>query len=142
MCELEEQDKVQSRMGKKEEEKFREMWKDKDVYIWRIPDYAFSGARSPSPCDYLVVENGRSKFFEIKHTNSLTSFPIDSFTDEQLIQLRKHKHEGKGESFVVIYNPDGMYILDIDDVLKYIRENTRKSLPFKWIKEVCKNGFY
>ena len=123
------------RMGKVEEEKFRQLFKNIKCYILRIPDYATTGIRSKSPSDFLVIYRGKSYMFEVKHTYSLTSISFDQITEQQLISLRQHKEKGDAESYVVFFNPKGIWIVDVGDIIFYMTTSNRKSIPFTYIKE-------
>ncbi|MAH51758.1 hypothetical protein CMI37_38430 [Candidatus Pacearchaeota archaeon] len=130
-------------LGKKEETKFRELFKDIKCYILRIPDYASTGKRTKSPADFLVVKEGSSWMFEVKHTKSLTSLSFDSITDHQLVSLRQHHENGGGQSYLVIFNPDGVWFVNALSIIAYIKSTVRKSIPFWYIKSegMYKNNF-
>ncbi len=122
-------------LGKKQESKFREMFKDISCYVFRIPDYALTGLRIKAPADFLVVRRGRSWMFEVKHTKSLTSLSYDNITEHQLISLRQHREKGKGRSYLVVFNPNGIWFVDVKDILSFMYTSKRKSIPFKYIVE-------
>ena len=90
------------------------------------------------PCDRMVVYQGQSYYFELKHING-KSLPFENIRDHQMAGLLKHKHRGGGQSYFIIGFKNNkrvkIYAVDIDIVAKYRRNAKRKSIPIKYCDE-------
>lgn len=82
--------------------------------------------------DFFVCSNGKSFFFEIKETKKTTSFPLSNISDHQIRDLWAHYKKGKGNSYLVIFFPSNTFILHILDLIFFLREEDRKSIPIDY----------
>ena len=93
----------------------------------------------PSTTDYNGIYKGRYIDFEAKECHSQVSFPFTSIHPHQIAHLRSILRH-KGIAFLLIrmveFGED--YLIYADRFLKFYDEETRKSLPYEWIKE---NGY-
>jgi len=92
-----------------------------------------------STSDYNGIYKGKYIDFEAKCTTLRTSFPLSNLTENEFNHLKKvYKHGGI--SFIIIYfsELDEYYIYEIKNLLLYLSENKRKSIPYDEIKT---NGF-
>ena len=89
---------------------------------------------SPSTLDYNGLYKGKYIEFDAKNTESKTSFPLSNIHTHQLKHIRNViKH--KGIVFLIISMRDEFYLLNGIDVINFIDNNDRKSIPYKYIKE-------
>ena len=91
-----------------------------------------------STVDFGGTAQGYAVWFDAKTTKHKTSFPISNVKEHQ-IEFLKRVHEQGGRAFLLIYNQadNVTWLLWIQDLLKFMEDNTRKSLPFSWLNEVC-----
>ena len=93
--------------------------------------------KEPSTLDYNGLYNGRYIEFEAKETKSKTSFPIQNIHKHQINHLEKVlKHRGIG--FLIIKMNNIIFYLDGKDLINYLHDNQRKSIPYEYI---VKNGY-
>jgi len=136
-------------IGQKYETKFRSQLKSyfksakKTYFTYKNPDFRSSGNNNQAMPDRLIIYQGMSWLIEIKHTNSVTSFPLANIPNHQIGYLLAHKQKGHGKSYIVIYNPDnekGLFI-DVHDFTKYFIKNpTKKSITFKELDKISINA--
>ena len=91
-----------------------------------------------STTDYNGVYNGYYIDFDVKETNSTTSFNINNILKHQIDHLKK-VHDNLGIAFILIKSTytNEVYLLLIEDLLKLINSN-QKSIKLSWLKENCK----
>lgn len=100
--------------------------------------------RHASTTDYNGVYHGYYLDFEAKETKNKTSFPLSNIPDHQLNHMRQCVVSG-GIVFLILsfhYHQE-VYLIPYLMVDQFIRENKKKSLPYKFIKEnayLCKTG--
>lgn len=92
--------------------------------------------RQASTTDYNGVYEGLAIDFEAKETKSRTSFPLSSLHEHQIDHLKaviKHK----AIAFLIIRFTilDETYLVYADELIHFIENTTRKSIPYKWIQE-------
>lgn len=89
-----------------------------------------------STTDYNGVYKGFYIDFEVKTTKDSTSFPLSNIRDQQLIHLsRVIENKGIGFFLIRLELLNEVYILMAQDVINFIKENSRHSIPFSYIKE-------
>ena len=132
--------------GTRYETKFRAQLKtlmkknNQKYFTYKNPDFRSTQNNNKALPDRLVIIKGRSYLIEIKHTNNKVSFPLANIPAHQIGFLLKHKHDGGGQSYVAIYNPDnekGLFI-DIDNFVALIDATERKSIKFTELVKVNK----
>lgn len=93
---------------------------------------------SPSTLDYNGVYKGYYIEFDAKETKSKTSFTINNIHNHQIEYIKKVIKHG-GIVFLIIrfciLNKD--YILKGQDLIKFINDNTRKSIPLAYFEKNC-----
>lgn len=89
-----------------------------------------------STTDYNGIYKGYYIDFEAKETHSRTSFPLANIHEHQINHMQMVK-EHKGIAFIIIRftQYDETYLLFINDLSEFIKNNTRRSLPYSWIVE-------
>ena len=87
-----------------------------------------------STLDYNGIYKGKYIEFDAKSTLSKTSFPINNVSNHQIEHIKRIiKH--KGIVFLIIKMNDFYYLLNGVDFISFIDNNTRKSIPYNFIKE-------
>lgn len=87
-----------------------------------------------STLDYNGLYKGKYIEFDAKNTESKTSFPISNVHLHQIKHIRNVIKHG-GIVFLIIKINDLVYLLNGPDFISFIDENTRKSIPYSFIKE-------
>ena len=90
--------------------------------------------KAPSTLDYNGIYKGKYIEFEAKETQKKTSFPLANFHEHQLKYMKKVINHG-GICFVIIKMNNQNYLIKGEDLIKFIDENTRKSIPYEYLKE-------
>jgi len=122
--------------GKQYESKFREWAKKNYDVVIKIPDYAMTGNMTPAPCDYLCIENGYTAYYEVKSSKSKTSFPLANIRENQLNMMYKIWKHGKVRGvFFFIFMNRKKHKLHIMNVVEFMNDSKRKSLPIKYLSK-------
>lgn len=92
----------------------------------------------PSTTDYNGIYNGKYIDFEAKETKSKTSFNLNNIHPHQIEHL-KNIDRHKGIAFLIIRftNLNETYLMTIKDLLAFIEESSRKSIPLSYFKKVA-----
>ncbi len=89
---------------------------------------------SQSTLDYNGLYKGKYIEFDAKHTNSKTSFPLSNIHPHQLKHIRSViRHNGI--VFLIIQINGLIYLLNGPDLINFIDNEKRKSIPYEFIKE-------
>ena len=101
----------------------------------RITDGFFE---SPSTLDYNGVYKGYYIEFDAKETRSKTSFTINNVHNHQIEYIKKVIKQG-GIVFLIVRFTllDKNYILKGKDLINFIDNNDRKSIPLSYFEENC-----
>ena len=95
-----------------------------------------------APVHFAVDDFGLIDF-DAKETTSKTSFPLTNIHPHQLIHIRRViKHQGI--TFLIIKMCATYFLFPGWDLIDFVDNNTRKSIPLEYIKEksyVIKEGF-
>lgn len=93
----------------------------------------------PSTTDYNGIYKSKYIDFEAKETKSLTSFPLSNIHKHQIEHLKLiYKHGGIGFIIVKFTRLNNTYLLFINDLLDFLDNNDRKSIPLSYFN---KKGF-
>lgn len=89
-----------------------------------------------SSTDYNGVYKGKYVDFEAKSTLQKTSLPIANISSHQIEHL-KQVISLKGIAFFIIefQSLQRVYLVKAEDIIRFIDEEKRKSLPYAWIIE-------
>ncbi len=90
--------------------------------------------RTPSTLDYNGIYRGKYIDFDAKETLNKTSFPLQNVHEHQLKHMQKVIEHG-GISFLIIYMNNNFFYLDGNDIMTFINNNSRKSIPYSYIEE-------
>lgn len=93
----------------------------------------------PSTLDYNGIYKGKYLEFDAKETQSKTSFPISNIHKHQLEHIKRVLYFG-GITFLIVRftKLNETYILIGADLLSFLENNDRKSIPIDYFR---KNGF-
>ena len=89
---------------------------------------------SPSTLDYNGLYRGKYIDFEAKETKNKTSFPLSNIHPHQIQHIRRVL-EHQGIVFIIIKINSFIYLIRGEDFIDFIDTNTRKSIPYDYIKE-------
>ncbi len=95
--------------------------------------------KEPSTTDYNGLYKKMYIDFEAKETTSKTSFPLSNIHKHQIIHI-KHVVENGGIGFLIVrfVNLDRNYILMGKDLISFLEDSDRKSIPLEYFE---KNGY-
>lgn len=90
----------------------------------------------PSTTDYNGIYKGHYIDFEAKETKSTTSFPLSNIHKHQIDHLNRIMiHGGIGFIIVKFTKLDKTYLLYIEDLLEFMNNEDRKSIPLEYFNE-------
>ena len=90
--------------------------------------------KTPSTLDYNGIYKGKYIDFDAKETLNKTSFPLANLHNHQLLHIKRIINHG-GISFLIIKINNLYYLLDGKDIIYFIENNERKSIPYEYIKD-------
>ena len=90
--------------------------------------------KEQSTLDYNGIYKGFYIDFDAKVTNSTTAFPLSNIHEHQLKHIESVIRHG-GYSFLIISINEEYYLLSGENLLQFIKDNNRKSIPYNFIKE-------
>lgn len=109
----------------------------------RITDAYFE---KQSTTDYNGVYRSRYLDFEAKSTKKSTSFPLHNITPHQISHLHDVMTHGGIAFFIISFeNRNEVYLLDAGYIINFLKDKTRKSIPYEDIKQqgvLIVQGFY
>lgn len=95
--------------------------------------------RTPSTTDYNGIYKGKYIDFEAKETTSKTSFPLSNIHPHQIKHLEAiYRHGGIGFLIVRFTKLNQTFLLEVQQLLDFLKNITRKSIPLEYFK---KNGY-
>lgn len=89
-----------------------------------------------STLDYNGIYKGKYLDFDAKETINRTSFPLANIHRHQIKHIERVIHHG-GYSFIILKMNSNYYLLKGEDLLEFIKTNSRKSIPFDYIEKKC-----
>lgn len=93
---------------------------------------------TPSTLDYNGIYKGYYIEFDAKETRSKTSYSINNIHKHQIEHIKKViRHKGIVFLIVRFTSLDKYYILKGKDLIEFIKENDRKSIPLSYFEENC-----
>lgn len=93
--------------------------------------------KSKSSLDYVGIYKGKYIDFDAKSTTSKTSYPLSNISNHQIKHIEKVLYHG-GISFLIIEINNEIYLFKGDDLIKFINNNERRSIPYRFI---CETGY-
>ena len=89
---------------------------------------------APSTLDYNGLYKGRYIDFDAKETQEKTRFPLQNIHEHQLVHMRNILNHG-GITFLLISMNNNVYYLAGNEIINFIDNNKRKSIPFEYIEK-------
>ena len=90
----------------------------------------------PSTTDYNGIYKGKYIEFEAKETKNKTSFPLSNIHKHQIAHLNAIiKHGGIGFIIVSFTTLNKLFLLKGEDLIAFIEERSRKSIPISYFEE-------
>ena len=90
--------------------------------------------KEPSTLDYNGLYKGKYIDFDAKETQNKTAFPLQNIHEHQIKHMVNILNHG-GISFLIIYINNEYYLLNGPDIVAFINNNDRKSIPLSYIEE-------
>jgi recombination protein U len=92
-----------------------------------------------STVDFGGTAKGYSIWFDAKKSDHPRYLPLSNIKEHQIKYLNEVDQHG-GKAFFLVYSKEfkKTWLLWIQDYNRFIKENTRKSIPWEWIEENCK----
>ena len=89
--------------------------------------------KEPSTLDYNGIYKGKYIEFDAKETISKTSFPLANISKNQLKHIYAVNNHG-GIAFLIISINNSYYLLTAKNIIDFINNEKRKSIPLKYIE--------
>ena len=89
--------------------------------------------KEPSTLDYNGIYKGKYVEFDAKECHNKTSFPLNNIHDHQIKHLTKIIAHG-GICFLIISMNSNYYLFKGEDLLDFLNNEERKSIPFDIIE--------
>lgn len=105
-----------------------------DYSKMKITDAYF---KEPSTLDYNGICNGDYIEFDAKETKNKTSFPLNNISPHQLEHMQNIINH-QGICFLIVDINEEYYAISAYNILKFIKEEKRKSIPYQYFKD---NGY-
>ena len=90
--------------------------------------------KSKSTLDYVGLYKGKYLDFDAKSTLNKTSLPLGNISEHQINHIINVINHG-GLSFLIIEMNNIIYLLKGEDLVSFIHNHERKSIPYDYIKE-------
>ena len=91
--------------------------------------------KEPSTLDYNGIYKGKYVEFDAKECQSKTSFPLSNIHDHQIRHIKNILRHG-GLAFLIISMNQNYYLFKGEDLLDFMQNNTRKSIPYVIIQKL------
>lgn len=88
--------------------------------------------KEPSTLDYNGIYNGNYVEFDAKECHNKTSFPLSNIHSHQIKHINSIINNG-GIAFLIIRMNDNYFLFKGEDLLEFINNETRKSIPYSYI---------
>jgi len=91
-----------------------------------------------STVDFGGTSKGKSIWFDAKVTNQKQSFPLKNIHAHQMDYLEKVNAQG-GKAFFLVHSEvlKRTWLLWISDLLRFMKSEVRKSIPYEWLDANC-----
>ena len=90
--------------------------------------------KSKSTLDYVGLYKGKYLDFDAKSTLNKTSFPLGNISEHQIKHIVNVINHG-GIAFLIIGMNNAIYFFKGEDLIDFINNHDRKSIPYDYIKE-------
>lgn len=92
--------------------------------------------KDKSTLDYNGLYRGMYVDFDAKESHTKTSFPLSNVHEHQIEHMKNILKHG-GITFLIVYINDEYYIIKGEDLIAFIKSNTRKSIPYSYFENNC-----
>jgi len=94
-------------------------------YIKKMPDFKITGMLKGGMPDYLVIEKGKTIWYEIKTLDQKKkSFPASSFTNQQMIEFRL-MYKAKANIKILLYHGKNYYLFNWSLIYNHFINNNK-----------------
>lgn len=96
-----------------------------------------------STLDYNGIYKGKYIEFDAKECKNKTSFALSNIKEHQLTHI-KNIIRHKGIAFLIIFMNNKFFLLDGNDLIDFVNNNDRKSIPYDFIEKnghIIKEGY-
>ncbi len=90
--------------------------------------------KTPSTLDFNGIYKGKYIEFDAKVTTNKTAFPLGNIHEHQLRHMKNIERHG-GLTFLIVKINEEFYLLPSNVIFDFINQNTRKSIPYQYIKQ-------
>jgi len=90
--------------------------------------------KAKSTLDYVGLYKGKYLDFDVKSTINKTSFPLANIHEHQLMHIENVLRHN-GITFLIIEMNNEYYFLKGEDLITFINNNDRKSIPYDYLEE-------
>lgn len=115
-------------------------WKVQRKYNPYTKSYQIFNAfpEKKSTVDFGGTAYFQSVWFDVKNTKNKTSFPLANIHKHQIEYLEQVADQG-GKAFLLIHSEHlkRTWLLWIDQLMAFIGQFERKSIPFEWFETNC-----
>lgn len=121
-------------------QKIHTPWKVKRGYNSRTKKQEiYSAFPDKSTVDFGGTAQGKAVWFDAKRTENKKSFPLANVKAHQIDYLVKVYNQG-GKAFLLVYSAerDKTWLLWIYQLIDFMNDEQRKSIPFEWFDLNCK----
>lgn len=92
--------------------------------------------KEASTLDYNGVYKGYYIEFDAKQTLNKTSFPLSNISNHQIDHIKNIIYH-KGIVFLIVEINKKYYLLNGDELITFIKNEKRKSIPYNYFKNNC-----
>ena len=96
-----------------------------------------------STLDYNGIYKGKYVEFDAKECKNRTSFPLSNIKAHQITHIKNIINHG-GIAFLIIFMNNSFYLFEGKDLLDFVNNNDRKSIPYEIIQKqghIIKEGY-
>lgn len=96
-----------------------------------------------STLDYNGIYKGKYIEFDAKECKNTTSFPLSNIKMHQIEHIKNIIRHG-GTAFLIIFMNNNFFLFKGEDLIEFINNNDRKSIPYEIIKNkghIIKEGY-
>ena len=91
--------------------------------------------KAKSTLDFVGLYQGKYLDFDAKSTKNKTAFPLNNIQEHQINHMQNVVNHG-GISFLIIEMNNEYYLLLAEDIIAFMENNERKSLPYEELKKI------
>jgi penicillin-binding protein-related factor A (putative recombinase) len=109
----------------------KKLFNDPNIYIRKVPDKKITGLGTTMGLpDYIVITNGITYWFEVKMSNTKTTFNLSLISESQYIEFTKMRNAG-AQVIIAIYVDNKLYLINYGHIFNYKFVQGKKSLTLE-----------